>query len=146
MRLFKFYLDAWYKKWLYYTQVDALSHIRSLKGITVPAEAEIPTYSLHCDVTLTSRDGTDDLDASPALTTHASPSFVPIISDEIRLSQNDNDFCSMMSSRLGERKRVLFAIIGDTILSRSFHGFRQIAMPQSLVPSVRNLRHCTKID
>lgn len=68
-------------------------------------DTDIPTYQLLRKVTKTRREGTEDLDASLALTTVTSPAFVPITSDKLRLSKNDN-FSHTVRTLLGKRERI----------------------------------------
>lgn len=124
---------------------DAQFCLRSLGETSVPADTAIRTSPLPSDVTPTNNDGKDNLFAELALTTNNTPSFIPITVEEVGLSQNDEDFCRTMCTRLGKRDRVSFPFYGDSILSRSVNGFKQVIKPQSFGAHVLHVSHHAKM-
>lgn len=95
--LYEFDFDVRYKKCHLNTQADDLSRLRSL-GVTIV------------------RDGMEDFNGELALTTGTSPSFISITTEEISLSQDQNEFCCTIRACLGEEERVPIALSKDNVL------------------------------
>lgn len=128
MLLKKFDFDVQLKERLPNTQADARFCHQSLEETTVPVDADIPTYPVHSDVIPTRCDGKEDLNASLALTTNTSPSFVLTTFDEIRLLQDTGDFCLTIRALLDEKKSILFVLSGKCILIPWTEGFEQVVI------------------
>lgn len=144
-RLGQLDLDVQYKKGLLNILAEAFFCLRSLAGTTVPDDADIFACPFNSTVKPANRNGMTDLDSFLALNIDFSPSFVPIHSDEIRMSQDTEDFYRLIRARFGKRKRVPFALNGDSILFCSVGRFEQMVIPQSIVPRVLYLGPHTKM-
>lgn len=144
-QLTEFDFDVMYRNGLLTTQADAFSRLRSLGETLVPVDADVPTYPLQNDVSPKNHDGKDQPDVYPSLTTDTSRSFVPVTTDKICLSQSDDDFCRPIRATLDAGERVPFALDIENVLFRSVDSFKQVVLPQSVVPRVVHLTHHARI-
>lgn len=74
-----------------------------------------------------------------------SPLLVPISSNEIGLSQNEDYSCHRIRACVGDGKRVLSALSGDSIFCCYVDEFEQMVVPLPFVPSVPHLSHRAKM-
>lgn len=116
MRLGKFEFYIRFERGLLDTEADVYSRLRSFRETAVPVDADISKYLFLFEVTTTSCEGKDDLDASLALPAITTPSFGLITSGEVRMSHNGDGFNHTKSACFGEGKRVLFVLSSDSIL------------------------------